>query len=72
MLYVASPEVATLYRYPTLIWLVGALLLFWITRMWLLAGRGDVDDDPLLYAAKDPVSYIVVALTALTLVVATL
>lgn len=71
VLYVASPEVAELYERPTLLWLVGALLLFWVTRLWLLAGRGVVDDDPILFAARDPASYAVAALTALTLAAAT-
>ena len=72
VLYVASPEVAELYERPTLLWLVGALVLFWITRLWLLAGRGVVDDDPILFAAKDRASYAVAALTGLTLLAATL
>jgi 4-hydroxybenzoate polyprenyltransferase len=72
VLYVTSPEVSELYARPTLLWLVGALLLFWMTRVWLLAERGRVDDDPILFAAKDPTSYGVFVLTALTLVGATL
>ncbi|HLV67725.1 MAG TPA: UbiA family prenyltransferase [Polyangiaceae bacterium] len=71
VLYVASPEVAELYERPTLLWVVGALVLFWITRLWLLAGRSVVDDDPILFAARDPASYAVAALAALTLAAAT-
>ena len=72
VLYVSSPEVSMLYAQPTLLWLVGALLLYWMTRVWLLAERGRVDDDPILFAAKDPTSYVVFALVALTLLGATL
>ncbi len=72
VLYVSSPEVSVLYERPTLLWLVGALLLYWMTRVWLLAERGRVDDDPILFAAKDPTSYAVFALMGLMLLAATL
>jgi 4-hydroxybenzoate polyprenyltransferase len=71
-LYVTSPEVVELYERPALLWLVAALLLHWITRLWLLAGRGEVDDDPVLFAAKDPASYVTGALAAVILLAASL
>lgn len=70
VLYVTSPEVRVLYERPMLLWLVGALLLHWIMRVWLLAGRAEVHDDPILWAAKDPGSYVIAALTALILLAA--
>jgi 4-hydroxybenzoate polyprenyltransferase len=70
--YVTSPEVVELYEHPALLWLVGALLLHWITRVWLLAGRGRVHDDPILFAARDPGSYVVGALAAAILLAASL
>lgn len=70
VLYVTSPEVQVLYERPALLWLVGALLLHWILRVWLLAGRGEVHDDPILWAAKDGGSYVVAALTGLILLAA--
>ena len=71
-LYTTSPEVVALYARPQLLWLIGPLLLYWITRLWLTAQRGHLDDDPILYAAKDPASYAVGALTAATLLAASL
>jgi 4-hydroxybenzoate polyprenyltransferase/phosphoserine phosphatase len=62
-LYVNSPEVRVLYRYPTALLLVCPLLLYWISRVWLLAHRGQMHDDPIVFALKDRVSYIVGALT---------
>ena len=58
-LYVNSPDVALLYRSPLALWLIGPCLLYWITRLWLLAHRGAVEGDPIVFTAKDPVSYIV-------------
>lgn len=58
-LYLNSPQVTELYRHTDPMWLVCALLMYWIGRMWLLAHRGAIDDDPIVTAAKDPVSYAV-------------
>ncbi len=63
-LYITSPAVAALYRTPQLLWLAAPLLLFWTTRMWLLAHRRDMPDDPVLFTVKDPVSWGVVGLVA--------
>ena len=71
-LYVTSPEVVELYDRPNLLWLVAVLLLHWITRVWLLAGRGAIDDDPILFAVKDKGSYFIGALSATILLVASL
>lgn len=59
MLYVSSNEVAVLYKNPRMIWLACPLLLYWISRVWLLARRGLVHDDPLVFAMRDIGTYIV-------------
>lgn len=66
-LYINSAEVMALYRKPLLLWLICPLLLFWISRMWLLAHRGRIDQDPIVAAVLDPASYAVGALVALIL-----
>src|SRR4029453_4672801 len=43
-LYIHSEQVVALYRAPLLLWLVCPLLLFWTSRMWLLAHRGQIHD----------------------------
>jgi 4-hydroxybenzoate polyprenyltransferase len=58
-LYINSEQVVALYRNPLLLWLVCPLLLFWISRMWLLAHRGRIDDDPIVATVRDPVSYVI-------------
>ena len=65
-LYINSPDVLDHYQHPQLLWFVCPLLLYWISRTWLLANRGNIQDDPLLTAIKDPQSYSVAA--AITLV----
>jgi 4-hydroxybenzoate polyprenyltransferase len=71
-LYVTSPEVVVLYQRPALLWLVGAFLLYWVLRIWTRAHRGEMHDDPVLFAARDRASYVVAVLTGITLLAASL
>jgi 4-hydroxybenzoate polyprenyltransferase len=64
-LYVSGKEVIELYDSPSVIWMACPLLLYWISRVWLLARRGFVHDDPLVFALKDKVTYAVAAIGAL-------
>jgi 4-hydroxybenzoate polyprenyltransferase len=64
-LYLTSPQVTRLYESPRLLWLVCPLLLYWIAHMWFLAHRGEIQDDPIVVAARDPATYVVGALIAL-------
>lgn len=61
-LYVNSPEVQVLYNYPIALLLLCPLLLYWISRVWLVAHRGQMHDDPIVFALKDGVSYLIGAL----------
>ena len=62
-LYTQALIVPELYPAPEWIWLVPPLLLYWVARLWLKAGRGEIDDDPVIFAAKDWQSVIVAVLT---------
>ena len=57
-LYVNSPKVTELYRYPQALWGVSLVLLYWVTRTVLLTHRGEMRDDPVLYAATDRISQV--------------
>ena len=69
-LYVNAPEVTALYSRPKTLLILGPLLLYWLTRMWLRAGRSLVKHDPVLDALKDRVSYAIAAAAAAVLVLA--
>jgi 4-hydroxybenzoate polyprenyltransferase len=56
MLYIARPDVTVLYRHFTRLWLVVPLLIYWLFRVWLVASRGELDDDPVVFAMSDRVS----------------
>jgi 4-hydroxybenzoate polyprenyltransferase/phosphoserine phosphatase len=64
-LYIQSENVAQLYRSPALLWLATPLAAYWVSRMWLLAHRGRMDDDPVAFAVRDPVTWAVGAAGAL-------
>ncbi len=70
-LYLNSPQVLALYSHGVWLWLVCPLLIYWISRVWLIAHRGEMADDPVLFAIKDPASYVVVGSVLIILVLAT-
>jgi 4-hydroxybenzoate polyprenyltransferase/phosphoserine phosphatase len=63
-LYIDEPAVQDRFGAHRMFWGVCALLIFWISRLVLVANRGDMDDDPLIWAMKDPVSRATVVIVA--------
>ncbi|MGH9582758.1 MAG: UbiA family prenyltransferase [Bryobacteraceae bacterium] len=58
-LYINSYDVTGLYRHPARMWLIVPLLLWWIFRVWLLASRAELDEDPVIYAVTNRVSLLI-------------
>lgn len=71
-LYINSEKIIQFYKNPALLWLLCPLFLYWIARVWLLASRGELSDDPLDFAARDPQTWIIGALSAVVLVAGSL
>ena len=59
MLYIARPDVTKLYAHAGRLWLMVPLLLYWLTRVWLLASRGELNEDPVIFAVRDKISLLV-------------
>lgn len=57
-LYLNSSAVQELYTNPDILWAVCLILLYWISRMVMIAHRGSMDDDPIVFAARDRASQI--------------
>jgi 4-hydroxybenzoate polyprenyltransferase len=55
-LYVASDNVQRLYAQGWVLWLFLPLLIYWLSRALVLATRREMNDDPIVFALKDPVS----------------
>lgn len=71
-LYTNSVEVLELYPRPTALWLVLPVLLYWITRIWFLAHRGQVADDPILFTVRDRTSLVAGLVVAAVMIGASL
>lgn len=61
-LYLNSPEILDRYPHVQLLWGVCPLLMLWVSRIWLKSARGEMTDDPLVFAVRDRMSrYVLVA-----------
>ena len=69
-LYVNSQEVTALYHRPQLLWAICPTLLYWISRLWLIAYRGELGEDPVVFAMEDRVSYLLGGLALLGILLA--
>lgn len=70
-LYVDSAAVKQLYRHPELIWLVCPIILYQMARIWFLARRGLMHDDPLVFMIRDWRSQLMGLVVAAIMVAAT-
>ena len=64
-LYLNDANAMRHYRHPELMWLIGPLLLFWVLRIWFVAVRRQLPDDPVVFAARDRVSQVIVIASVL-------
>ncbi|MFC2969045.1 UbiA family prenyltransferase [Acidimangrovimonas pyrenivorans] len=69
-LYMMSPDVLVLYHLPQALWGICLVLLYWISRMILISHRGEMDDDPIVFAARDPASQLSLLVMAACAIVA--
>jgi 4-hydroxybenzoate polyprenyltransferase len=69
--YVNSEIAQQSYETPALLWGIVPLILFWQCRLWLATARGHMLDDPILYSAKDWVSWIAFGLIGAIFLLAT-
>ncbi|MFQ6024051.1 MAG: UbiA family prenyltransferase [Acidiferrobacterales bacterium] len=69
-LYINSEEVREQYTRPEAIWLICPLLLYWVSLVWVTAGRGKMHDDPVVFAIKHRGSQCIGLLVILILLLA--
>ena len=68
--YTHDLHASTLYTHPDWLWFVAIAVLYWISHMWLLAFRGKMNEDPVLFAIHDRSSYIVTFFVAVSIFLA--
>ena len=69
-LYINGETVTRLYKHRQMIWLTVPILLYWVSRMWLKAHRGEMPDDPVMFAFTDGLSRILIGLFFVALLLA--
>jgi 4-hydroxybenzoate polyprenyltransferase len=58
-IYISGHDVMALYRRPNRLWLAVPLMLLWLSRTWLLASRGELNEDPVVFAFTDRLSLLI-------------
>lgn len=69
-LYIDSSIVTATYSEPLWLWMIPPTLLYWVTRLWLKTNRGEVHDDPVIFAARDKQSLSIAALIGCSFIAA--
>jgi 4-hydroxybenzoate polyprenyltransferase len=62
--YISGRDVMNLYHKPALLWLIVPLMTLWLCRVWLLASRGELNEDPVVFAITDKMSLLIGASVA--------
>ena len=52
-LFITTPETQARYATPAMLWFVAIGLIYWLARLWIKTSRGEMHDDPVIYAVKD-------------------
>jgi len=71
-LFVNSDKVLENYNQPIILWLICPLLMYWISRLWVIAARGDLHEDPIIFAVRDKLSRLVLAMLVVVVAAASL
>jgi 4-hydroxybenzoate polyprenyltransferase len=69
-LYINTDHVGRQYSRPGALWFLAPLLLYWVSRIWFLAKRGELPGDPVAFAVRDRVSLAIGVLVAAVVAVA--
>jgi 4-hydroxybenzoate polyprenyltransferase len=64
-IYISGRDVTALYHYPARLWLITPLMILWLSRVWLLASRGQLNEDPVVFALTDGMSLLIGVVVAL-------
>ena len=57
--YIYGSGATGLYQHPSRMWLMTPLMILWLSRVWLLASRGELDEDPVIFAVTDRMSLLI-------------
>ena len=60
--HINSPVVIKQYSFPDILWIICFVMLFWISRIIYVSNKGQIKDDPIVYAVSDKISYLCLAI----------
>jgi 4-hydroxybenzoate polyprenyltransferase len=66
-LYIHSEEVQVLYSHPWMVWPLAPIVLYLTIRVWILARRDEMHDDPVVFIIRDWRSQLMAGFGALLL-----
>lgn len=69
-IYIAGHDVMIHYARPNRLWFAVPLLILWLSRVWLLASRGELNEDPVIFAFTDRMSLLIGVLLTLIVLLA--
>ena len=69
-LFITTQQTHEVYESPQLLWPVAVGLLYWLSRLWIKTARGQMHDDPLIYAVRDRGSIALLVAMTLTMIAA--
>ena len=69
-LFISAPETQAQYATPALLWFMALALVYWLSRLWIKTSRGEMHDDPIIYAFSDGGSRIVVVFMLAVMLIA--
>jgi len=64
-LYIHDPLTVERYNHPEWLWMIVPSILYWIGRVWIIAHRGQMNEDPVVFAVRDKVSYLILLFIAI-------
>ncbi|UWX57866.1 hypothetical protein NY406_00850 [Chlorobaculum sp. MV4-Y] len=59
-LFISAPETIIRYATPEMLWLIAIALIYWQSRLWIMTSRGQMHDDPVIFAITDKGSQVIV------------
>jgi 4-hydroxybenzoate polyprenyltransferase len=71
-LYINLPETKVMYPNSLWLWGIPAIVLYWNSRVWMKVHRGEVDDDPIVFAIKDWQSLVIIGMVLMLFLMASL
>lgn len=69
-IYINSNDVRAMYHHPDRLWLIVPLQILWLSRVWLLASRGQLNEDPVVFALTDRLSLLLGVVVATVAILA--